>query len=184
MSVSTPETAHENSFVTRLKRLVADGDNGALAALRRGLGKPPGSVAEMHRHVLPWLDADECGDQWREDVFYLVAALFAFWHQGKVGSPANAPPNIGASLSQLRDESGSIEKRFAALLNAHYDDVAQHLRHVIGLLKGKDIAVDWSWLLTHLRHWDSDTRWVQRQWARGFWRRADDDESEAEPLTT
>ena len=63
------------------------------------------------------------------------------------------------------------------MLNAHHDDVAQHLRHVIGLLKSKDIAVDWSQLLWDLRGWDGDERKVQRRWARGFWRRAEDDES-------
>lgn len=182
MSVSTSAVAREHSFVVRLKRLVAEDDKGALAALRRGLGKPPGSVAEMHRHVLPWLVANERGDPWREDVFYLVAALFAYWHQGKDNSPANQPPNIGASLSMLRDESDSIEKRFEALLNAHHEDVDQHLRHVIGLLKSKDIAVDWSQLLWDLRGWDSDERKVQRRWARSFWRQGDgESESEHSP---
>ena len=174
MTASAPEVSREHSFVTRLKRLVADGDNAALAALRRGLGKPPGSVAQMHRIVLPWL-SNEPDASWNEDVFYLVAALFAFWHQGKDGSPSSAPSNIGESLSQLRDESGSIEKRFAALLNAHQDDVAQHLRHLIGLLKSKDVAVDWSQLIWDLRGWDFDDRKVQRRWARGFWKRADQD---------
>ncbi len=168
MTVSVTSDTHEHTFVARLKQLVEQGDNAALAALRRGLGKPPGTVAEMHRIVLPWLK--EHGS-WNEDVFYLVAALFAYWHQGKDHSPTSAPRNIGESLSQLRDESGSIEKRFEALLNAHQDDIAQHLRHLVGLLKSKDVAIDWTQLIWDLRGWDHDESKVQRQWARGFWRR-------------
>lgn len=43
----------ERAFVDALNRLVAREDRAALAALRRGLGKPPGTVAEMYPLVEP-----------------------------------------------------------------------------------------------------------------------------------
>jgi CRISPR system Cascade subunit CasB len=163
----------DDPFVERLKELFKAKDTGAMAALRRGLGKPPGSAAEMHRYVVPFLSARQSPRD--DDSLYLLASLFAFWHQGKKKAPDDSPENIGASLSTLRDESDSIEKRFVALLNSHVDDLPNHLRHAIGLLKGKDVAVNWTKLLRDLRGWDHDARYVQRAWARGFWRAPPED---------
>ena len=46
-----------NNFITYLEELRDREDRGALAALRRGLGQPPGSAVEMYRYVVPWLPA-------------------------------------------------------------------------------------------------------------------------------
>ena len=56
--------------------------------------------------------------------------------------------NLGASFARLAQatESESIEKRFVALLNCRRDDLHAHLRHAVGLLKSKDIPVDWAQL--------------------------------------
>ncbi len=40
-------------FVNRLQELAEKQERGALAALRRGLGQPPGTVAEMFRRAWP-----------------------------------------------------------------------------------------------------------------------------------
>ncbi len=47
--------SQEHKFIGHLEKLVKEQDRGALAALRRGLGKPPGTTREMDRHVLPYL---------------------------------------------------------------------------------------------------------------------------------
>jgi len=169
MSTTSPKTAEptfDERFIARLEGLREDG--AAMAALRRGLGKPPGTEAGMHPYILPWLGGIR--DGWQENVFYVVASLFASWHQGKLGSFPNPPRNLGASLARLRDESDSIEKRFIALLNSHEDDVAQHLRHAVGLLRSKDVLIDWPQFLRDLRGWGWESRSVQRAWARGFWK--------------
>jgi CRISPR system Cascade subunit CasB len=62
-----------------------------------------------------------------------------------------------------------IEKRLLALLNCHRDDLPDHLRQVISLLKSKDTPVNWAKLLHDIKGWDWESRDVQRSWAWGFW---------------
>jgi CRISPR system Cascade subunit CasB len=158
-------------FVGFLEKLVNDNDRAALAVLRRGLGKQPGEVAGMHRYVIPWLP--ENVQVWHEEPYYLVASLFAHWHQGRNRVEDNPPRNLGASftrLAPLRAENrDSTEKRFIALLNCHRDDLPGHLRHAVGLLKSKDIPIDWAHLLIDIQNWIWESRSVQRAWARAFW---------------
>jgi CRISPR system Cascade subunit CasB len=167
--------ATHHKFIAQLERLVSEKDRGALAALRRGLGKPPGTVREMDRYVLPYLRGAQ------ENACYLVSALFAYWYQGKDDIVKNTPANLGDSLRWLVDHEASensnredaekrVEKRLVALLNCHRDDLPDHLRHTIGLLKSKEIPVDWTQLLWDIQNWQRESRDVQREWARKFWR--------------
>ncbi len=109
-----------------------------------------------------------------------MGALFAYWHQGKDAVAQNPPANMGASLRALVDreaaEDGNrddaekrVEKRLVALLNCHQDDLPGHLRHIIGLLKSKEIPVNWLRLLSDIQYWQRESRDVQRRWARQFW---------------
>ena len=74
--------SRDQAFVKYLQGLLDD--PGAMASLRRGLGKPPGHAHEMHRYVLPWLSED--APPWEEEPLYLTASFFAYWHQGKTDS--------------------------------------------------------------------------------------------------
>ncbi len=155
-------------------------DRAALAALRRGLGKPPGEAAEMHPYVVPFLPHD--GSRWEEDAHYLVAALFA-WHQlvwPEGGGEWDR--NVGASFVRLAERagSGSIEQRFVALLNSHRDDLPEHLRHAVGLLRAHEVPVDWAQLLRDIQEWDRESRSTQRSWARAFWGRLEPEDEAAE----
>jgi CRISPR system Cascade subunit CasB len=47
-----------NALILHLGELEKNKDRGALAALRKGLGKAPGSVPEMFEHVIPYMDRD------------------------------------------------------------------------------------------------------------------------------
>jgi CRISPR system Cascade subunit CasB len=175
--------ATHHKFIAQLERLVREKDRGALAALRRGLGKPPGASRDMDRYVLPYLpqDAGSHPEKAGENAYYLVGALFAYWHQGKDNLAKDAPANLGESLRWLVDRESSetgnredvekrVEKRLVALLNCHRDDLPDHLRHTIGLLKSKDIPVNWTQLLWDIQNWQRESRDVQREWARRFWR--------------
>lgn len=137
------------------------------AELRRGLGEAPGTVAEAYRHIVQYLSQD-C-DRWTERAYYLAATLFALHPQ-----EGGAGISLGHALRQVRakTESESIEHRFVALLNAHPDDIAEHLRHLISLIRSKNIPIDWHLLLDHLLHLRSESAYVQRQWARDFWTHA------------
>jgi CRISPR system Cascade subunit CasB len=159
-------------LVEHLERLVREDDRAALAQLRRALGQPVGMATEAHRHVLPWLRPEAT---WAEvDDAYLIASLFALWHQGKDqprSVSAERRTNLGLSFRLLPEEArtGSVEGRFRALLNADREELSEHLRHAINLLRAKNVAVDWSRLYRDVRNWRSDDRWVQREWARAYW---------------
>lgn len=165
---------HEQGFIRILESLVIDRDRGTLATLRRGLGKPPGTVHQMDRCVLPFFSEDVHFGQ--VEPYYLVASLFGLWCQGQEQlHPFEG--NLGASLRALGDKEGGdreeaekrIEKRLVALLNCHRDDLPEHLRHTVNLLKSKDVPVNWAQLLHDIKGWDWESRSVQRDWARSFW---------------
>jgi CRISPR system Cascade subunit CasB len=177
--MTTAMTAH-HKFIAHLEKFVREKDRGALATLRRGLGKIPGTVREMDRYVLRSLPADVTGRQ--EDAYYLIGALFAYWYQGRDNMVENPPANLGESLRLLvnheatetgnrEDAEKRVEKRLIALLNCHWDDLPEHLRYIIGLLKSKDIPVGWTQLLRDIQGWQQESRSVQRKWARYFWRK-------------
>lgn len=160
-------------LIKHLKDLVDNEDRAALAHLRLALGKPPGATTEAHQHVQPFLRVDTSRQE--EDAAYLVASLFALWHQGK-DRPEMAgedrPVNLGTSFRRLPEDrrSDSVERRFRALLNAHRDDLPVHLRHAISLLRPHpECALDWARLFRDIRSWDAGDRWVQRAWARAYW---------------
>jgi CRISPR system Cascade subunit CasB len=159
-------------YVEYLKELERNEDRAALAALRRSLGKSPGEAAEAHRYILPFNPTT-----WEESAYYLVGGLFALHPQSwRRDAGDRSWTNLGASFARLRSQvdSKSIEKRFVALLNCHEDDLAEHLRHAIGLLRSKEIPIDWVELLKDLCNWNHEDRFVQLNWARAFWGRADE----------
>jgi CRISPR system Cascade subunit CasB len=155
-------------FVKFLESLNNNDDRAALAALRRSLSKSPGAAAEAHRYVLPF------NPRVREEAaYYLVAGLFArhpaaSWRKQEDDKKLT---NFGASFARLQSKvkRESIEKRFVALLDSHEDDLSEHLRHAVSLLRSEDIPVDWVRLLKDLCHWNHEDRFVQRRWARAFW---------------
>jgi CRISPR type I-E-associated protein CasB/Cse2 len=167
-----PAIEQQNPFITYLESLVKGGERGALAALRRGLGKPPGTALEMARYVVPFLPRER---PWTEDAYFLVAALFAYWHQGRDAVAASPPENFGASLALLAlldPQTGpSLDLRVTALLKSHRDDLPVHLRQAAGLLNAKGIPVNWQQLLKDILNWDHEDQFVQRAWARAFWGR-------------
>lgn len=108
-----------------------------------------------------------------EEACFLIASLFA-WHQLDWPYTTDAPKanrSFGVSYRRLADktESDSIEKRFIALLNAHRDDLTEHLRHAVGLLKSAEIPIDWTLALHDVLRWDDVNRRVQLSWAQGYW---------------
>ncbi len=154
----------DDPFIAFLKRLKKEENRAALAALRRGLGYPPGRMAEMHPYVMPFLPHE--GWTWESETYYIIAALFALCPE------PGGHGNLGATYQRVFQDRGraeSIEKRFVAMLNCHRDDLAGHLRQAIGLARSTEVPVDWQQLHRDIRHWDHPEGFVQRNWARGFW---------------
>jgi CRISPR system Cascade subunit CasB len=139
-------------------------DRGALAALRRGLGRKPGEAPEMFPYIFPWLPASAGAAE--EQAYFLVASLFAYHplsvDQGNLGS------HLAATIRSEHDRA-AVERRFVALLKAHPDDLASFLRQAVSFLKSKDVGLNWDQLFRDLRAWDHPEQVVQKNWARGFW---------------
>ncbi len=158
----------EERFIDRLQKLAEGQERGALASLRRGLGQPPGTVADMYRYVEPFLGEQSSGARFKESAFYLVAALFALHPK------STDEGNMGTHMAKTRTDSGAdaLERRFTALLAAHPNDLPEYLRQSISFLKSKDVPVNWNQLLWDLQNWDKrdDPKFsVQKHWARSFW---------------
>lgn len=169
----------------------------ALAALRRGVGKEPGEAAEMFSHVVPYLP--ENVSTWGEGPYYLIAALFA-WQTArpKEGNGRQYRPydphsrfSLGAAFAEYvrqeergergRDARAATERRFAALLDSDGEELAAHLRYAVQLLAA--VPLDWHTLLRDVQRWDAEGRFVQRTWARDFYRQtaADDGAGDTAP---
>lgn len=161
-------SSHDRAYAAYLNDLEANEHRAALAALRRGVG--PGTRADAYPYVFPWIPPG--ATRWQETAYALVGALFAThratWVHHDEGQRST---NLGASLAWLarETESQSIERRFVALLNAAQEDVPQHLRHAVSLLKAHEIPVDWAQLLRDVQDWNEETGNVRRDWARAYW---------------
>jgi CRISPR system Cascade subunit CasB len=166
------EKSLRQSFIEYLEELHEKEDRAALAALRRGLGKRPGEEMSVYRYI-GWC-ADKLNGR-QEEAYHLIATLFGLYPSESWRSSDGDPKktNLGASLRRLKEQMGGdgAERRFVALLNANRVDLGEHLRQIIGLLKSKDVPVDWAQLLEAVEFWDADDeRRRQRQWAKTFWR--------------
>ncbi len=150
-------------FISYLESLRED--RAALACLRRGLGRPPGTVADMFPYVARWVPPD--ASRAFEEVHYLLAALFA------AHPSAGGTGNMGDHFRRVvrEDEAGAtaVERRFTALLAAHPDDLDFYLRQAVSFLRSKEVPVNWHQLYADVRRWGDPERRVQRQWARSFW---------------
>lgn len=151
-------------FIVHLKELRED--RGALAALRRGLGRAPGLAPEMYPYVVPWLPERPYRQQ--EAAYYLVASLFAF--HPLLTSEGNLGAHLAGAIANENSRQ-AVERRFVALLSAHPDDLGALLRHTISFLKSQERPVNWSQLLNDLCAWDHPDRYIQKNWARAFWAR-------------
>lgn len=152
----------QKTFIGYLLKLAKEGneDRGALADLRSGLGKEPGEMARVHKHVVPYLPERNYNDRW----YYVTATLFGAFPQHGRGR------SLGAAFRPLKQKSDSMEARFVALLNAHPDDLDGHLRHAVSLLKANEQPLDWFRLFEDLLQWDHPDGHVQLRWARDFYR--------------
>lgn len=175
--------SQEHPFVTYLETLAED--RAALAALRRGLGQPPGTVPDMFPYVIRRMPNTVYPGSWEESAYYLIAALFAL-HPDK-GSGVNLGAHFAQTLDQNADHNSAVERRFTALLTAHPDDLSFYLRQAISFLKSRKIPVlvNWHQLMWDVRDWghpDRRTR-VQKQWANQFWRIQKQEENEKSAAT-
>jgi len=160
--------SYEHGFVTYLESL--NEDRAALAALRRGLGQPPGTVPDTFRYVVPRLPQNAYPGSWTEKTYYLIASLYALHPEST--AEGNLGDHFAATLDPNPDHNDAVERRFTALLTAHPEDLHIYLRQGISFLKSKEKPVNWHqlmWDVQQLGYPDKATR-VQKRWANAFWR--------------
>lgn len=137
-----------------------------LAILRRGSATQPGEDANVLRFVVPRLPTD--GGPQTERPYFTIAPLFA------LHPLAGGTGDMGSHfrrVQQGKQSEEAIERRFTALLNAHEDELAWHLRQAVSLCKANTVPVNWHTLFSAIRGWSQPNRWVQRTWAQSFWGR-------------
>lgn len=157
-------------FITYLLKLRDSDDEAkmraAFAVLRRGLTSESGETVEMYRYVVPFLPAN--APPFVEAAYFLIASLFAL-HSGEKGQ-GQVTGNMGhhfLATVQSEDDRTSVERRFTALLAAHPDDLAFHLRQAVSFLASKGVQINWHQLFFDVRQWRNSE--VQKRWARAFW---------------
>lgn len=176
---ATQKQTLDEKFIGYLESIIKREDRAALAHLRRGLGKETGTAMEMFPYVSSWTKnfyRDE------ENAYFLVASLIGLYPT-MTWKKENKYNNLGKSISFLKAESDSIEKRFTVLLNANEEDLSNHLRQIIGLLKSKDAPINWLLLLKDIKNWSHEDKFVQRNWAKGFWGKPDSDTEKETKIT-
>lgn len=152
-------------------------DTRVRAELRRSLAFAPGAFPAAFPYVEPFLKEDS--GNWRREVHYLVAALWAMhWREGRHGPVM--PIGRAAALHQLKSGSASTERRFIALLDAAPDQLPHRLRQIIALLREE--TIDFDALLGDLLRWRDEQKRSQNAWARDFYR-ALNRETDTEPET-
>jgi CRISPR system Cascade subunit CasB len=160
-----------------------------LAALRRGIGREPGSVPEMWPFYTTLNSDGRLTRELRAE--HLALTLFAV-HQQSQSQPVHrvdvdhpADVGLGAALLALRNDDRSsaegVDRRFAAAATAtSLNELGHHLRGLITQVRGlhPQPGLDYTQLHRDLRAWqfpDGPAR-VRRRWgARYFaWERGVD----------
>jgi CRISPR system Cascade subunit CasB len=157
----------KDQFIKDLQALVKDGNRAVLARLHRGLGKDFGTVPDRDGWVIRHLPPFIVDNDFRLRDCCLLSSLFASHENDHA-----VQGNLGTAFRHLaaQTNSESVEKRFVSLLNCDREDLPDHLRHAVSLLRSREIPVNWRQMLDDLAYWDSDYRSVQRKWSKEFWR--------------
>lgn len=172
------------------------GPSGAdLAALRKGAGRPPGTVPSMWRFYTTDVDEEGsfAGGEWIRDAAltaeHHTLVLYAF-HQQSRREPAHRPKppdrpgiSIGSAAKRLhlagQDSQEAVDRRFFAAVTADtVEEVAWHLRGLVRQLKsirtksGARVLqpLDYTQLMRDLEAWASPERRdrVRRRWGRDY----------------
>ena len=151
---------------------------GDRAALKREAGtmlpQAKGQAVRVFYQNLPYKIA-----QYQEGVWFAAGCLHCLWSRDTAQRA-----DITQVLYQLRSDpsvSESTVHRVEGLLDIEWDNDGYMLTKLTRLMKliiSKGLAVDCAGLLEDLLHWNSDSQWVQRKWARGMYMRDQNSGSE------
>ncbi|MBN2763280.1 MAG: type I-E CRISPR-associated protein Cse2/CasB, partial [Bacteroidales bacterium] len=61
------------------------------------------------------------------------------------------------------------DKRFKTIISSDFEQLPFRLRQLVKFIKSKDGKINFTDLLMDLSCWESDDKWVQRKWVKGFY---------------
>ncbi len=143
-----------------------------LAALRRGIGRPAGSVPQMWRY---YTKLNEDGYLTAElNAEHVALTLFAVHQQSQPNPVHRAGVGFGAAARALRASGKfseeAVDRRFAAAATAtSVREVAAHLRGLVTQLRGVH-SLDYTELFRDLRGWQSpeSRARIRRRWGSQY----------------
>lgn len=154
----------------------------ALARLRRGIGKPPGSIPELWTYTLDGMPQQLTGrgggPSWGEWSTYMALTLFALHQQGKELPSACVSKHgqsLGKAVRQLVKEADDMERvkrRFDPVVTADSpEELSHHLRGLVQLLKASEIPLDYPALARDLYRFlmPGQRDSVRLSWGRDFY---------------
>lgn len=180
--------AQENAVYSYTARRIAQlstgsgGQKGALAELRRGVGKTPGEEPGLWGEFLLDLPEELYGNQgepsWAEWAIYTALTLFALHQQGR--DPAKDSVSVqdqglgkaAASLIRNEDDRQRILRRFQMIVTSgSVQELSYHLRGLVQLLKAGGIGMDYPALAKDLYYWQNPARTnrVKLKWGQDFY---------------
>jgi len=146
-----------------------------LAALRRGIGREPGSVPAMWPYYTTLTENGALTHPLRAE--HLALTLFAVHQQSQRQPVHREGVGLGSAMLALRRDQDSspdaVDRRFAAAATAtSLSEVAHHLRGLITQIRGltPQPGLDYSQLFWDLLSWQSPKRItrVRRTWGSQY----------------
>lgn len=174
-------------FIQQLFKWKKAEERGKLATLRSGLGKSPGESVRLYPLIAQFLGSSDLESAHVKATF-LTAALFALHPENRETKPDEKLRwTLGDSLRQAvsvkHGESG-VSSRLTSALDADPEDLAYHLQGLVTVCKSSNSPINWLnfyWDVTSLLGDDEDKRDRTRlSWAKSFWGKKQDDETEIE----
>lgn len=163
-----------DAFFTKLDSL----PSGDRAALKRAAGsmlsEADGKAMSAFFHCLPYGIKP-----YRESQWFAAGCFYCLWDAGSRGIP------LEKILCRMKNESDSMKRRVAALLDQRWEDdgyLLTKLTRMIKMARQKGYCVDCAALLDDLLHWNSDFQIVQRKWARTMYQITDPTDEKGETV--
>lgn len=186
----------------RITQFIATGHTSAvpaaLAKLRRGIGKEPGSMPELWELTLQDLPEALQGSGTEpsngERAVHTALTLFALHQQGnpiqkscmsKEGEPLGRA--MRRFIQRHPEREAATSRRFMSAVRADsYEELVWHLRGLIQLLRTEALPLDYVSLVQQLCKYQTaaSRNQIRLAWGRQFYRKLEDDKQTNDQQTT
>jgi len=177
--------SHVNKKIFTIKNMREPEARSVLARMRRGVGKHPGSTPELWEMTLDGLHESLVGKGHMgkptrgEQAVHTALTLFALHQQGhdvKDELMSKDDAFFGRAVRRIvenEDDMQRVKRRFdAAVTSESMDELSNHLRGLVQLMRSKDIPMDYPKLAQDLFNFANvkDRDNIRLKWGRDFYR--------------